>query len=113
MTRPVAIDAASVRELSLLAEVTRRLVADGRLVDLRSLAERIAALCEGLNRQPAGHGAELRTAMIALIDDLGRLETAIRTSQADAAGRLREMSALRRAVSAYGAPRPGDKSRTR
>ena len=104
MTPPVAIDASGVRDLSLLVDVSRRLVADGRVVDLRSLSERIEALCAALNRQPAGHGAELRAALIGLMDDLARLEATIRKSQADAAGRLRELSTLRRALSAYGAP---------
>ena len=110
MTPSISIDAASVRELSLLADVSRRLVMDGRIVDLRSLSERVEALCGGLARQPAGHGPELRTALIGLMDELARLEAAVRRSQADAAGRLREIATLRRAVSAYGAPQPEDEA---
>ena len=95
---------AEIERLSGLVEATRRLVADGHLVDMRTLESRIDEVCGALRTLPNAAAGEIKTALVALIDDLNRLDQAIRRSHAEAAEHLEGPAARRRATAAYGAP---------
>ena len=95
---------AAIERLSGLVEATRRLVADGHLVDLRTLESRIDEVCGALRVLPAAAADEIKAALVALIDNLNRLDQAVRRSHAETAEHLAGTSARRRATAAYGAP---------
>jgi len=95
---------AAIERLSGLVEATRRLVADGHLVDLHTLESRIDEVCGTLRTLPAAAADEIKATLVALIDDLNRLDQAIRRSHAETAEHLAGTSARRRATAAYGAP---------
>lgn len=99
-----------IEQISTMVDAARRLVAEGHLVDLRSLESRVAGFCAAINNVPSEAAVELRPLMLGLIDELGRLEAAVRQSQTETAAKLGETLARRRAATAYGAaptpPRP-------
>ncbi len=99
-----------IEQIATVVDAARRLVAEGHLVDLRSLETRVANFCAATQNVPADAAAELRPVMLGLVDELGRLDAAVRQSQTETAAKLGETLARRRAVSAYGGapgPRPG------
>jgi hypothetical protein len=103
-----------IEQISTMVEAARRLVMEGHLVDLRSLEARVETFCTALRNAPAETADQLRPAMLGLIDELGRLDAAVRASQTETAAKLGETLARRRAVTAYGGstlapttPRPG------
>lgn len=96
-----------IEQIATVVDAARRLVAEGHLVDLRSLETRVANFCAAIQNVSAGAAAELRPVMLGLVDELGRLDAAVRQSQTETAAKLGETLARRRAVSAYGgAPGP-------
>lgn len=103
-----------IEQISTMVEAARHLVMEGHLIDLRSLEARVESFCATLRNAPAEAATQLRPAMLGLIDELSRLDAAVRASQTDTAAKLGETLARRRATSAYGgaaiaptAPRPG------
>ena len=104
MSAAAAQTRAAIERLSGLVEATRRLVADGHLVDLRTLESRIDEVCGALRLLPTAAADEIKTTLVALIDDLNRLDETIRRNQAETAEHLEGTAARRRATAAYGAP---------
>jgi hypothetical protein len=103
-----------IEQISTMVEAARRLVMEGHLVDLRSLEARVETFCTALRNAPAEAADQLRPTMLGLIDELSRLDAAVRASQTETAAKLGETLARRRAVTAYGGgalapttPRPG------
>jgi hypothetical protein len=99
-----------IEQISTMVDAARRLVAEGHLVDLRSLETRVATFCTTIQNVSADAAAQLRPVMLGLIDELSRLDAAVRQSQTETAAKLGETLARRRAVSAYGSatgPRSG------
>ncbi len=97
----IATIRAGIEQISTMVDAARRLVADGHLVDLRTLEARVETFCTALRNTSADAARELRPAMLGMIDELGRLDQAVRTSQTETAAKLGETLARRRAASAY------------
>jgi hypothetical protein len=100
-----------IEQISTMVDAARRLVAEGHLVDLRSLETRVATFCSAIANTSPDIAKQLRPTMLALVDELGRLDAAVRQSQTETAAKLGETLARRRAATAYGsspapAPRP-------
>jgi len=98
----VAAVRSGIEQISTMVEAARRLVIEGHLVDLRSLETRVEGFCAILRNAPADAADQLRPAMLGLIDELGRLDAAVRASQTETAAKLGETLARRRATTAYG-----------
>lgn len=94
-----------IEQISTMVEAARHLVAEGHLVDLRLLEQRVEDFCSRLRAAAPDIAGQLRPAMLGLIDDLNRLDQAVRASQADTAAKLGDTLARRRATSAYGGSR--------
>jgi len=90
-----------IEQLSTMIEAARQLIGEGHLVDLRLLESRVEKFCGSLRTVPADMAAELRPAMLSLIDDLGRLEQEIRRIHTETAAKLGDTAARRRAATAY------------
>lgn len=93
-----------IEQISNMVDAARRLVAEGHLVDLRMLESKVAGFCTVINNTPIEAATELRPVMLGLIDELGRLDAAVRRSQTETAAKLGETLARRRAVTAYSGP---------
>ena len=92
-------------ELDALRAATERMghiITDGGLVDLGSLEESVSAFCARLQALPAATGRELRGGLVALIDDLSRLDALMRQTRSEIAQSLGETPQRRRATLAYG-----------
>jgi hypothetical protein len=92
-------------ELDALRAATEhmaQIIGGGDVVDLASLEDSVAGFCGRLQKLPAETGRELRGGLIALIDDLSKLDGLMRTTQSDIAQRLGESTQRRRATVAYG-----------
>ncbi len=101
MSAPAGLSA----ELEALRAATARMaevVGHGGLVDLSALEDSVSAFCARVNALPAGEGRALRSGLIALMDDLGRLDGLMRAARDDAVRRLGETAQRRRATLAYG-----------
>lgn len=94
-----------IRRLSTLVDAVHRLFREGQLIELGQLETRIAACCSAVSALPAASGAELQPALVALLDELGRLDQAMRSRQSEIVERLGQTSIRRRAVAAYGGER--------
>ncbi len=91
-----------IEQISTMVDAARRLVAEGHLVALRQLESRVATFCTAIANTSSDAARELRPTMLALIDELGRLDAAVRQSQTETAAKLGETLARRRAATAYG-----------
>jgi hypothetical protein len=99
-----------IEQISTMVDAARRLVAEGHLVDLRSLETRVATFCSAIQNVSTDAAAQIRPVMLGLVDELGRLDAAVRQSQSETAAKLGETLARRRAVSAYGGVATGPRS---
>ena len=72
-----------IEQISNMIEAARRLIGEGHLVDLRLLESRVESFCGSLRNVPVDLAAELRPAMLGLIDDLSQLEQEIRRIQSE------------------------------
>lgn len=87
-------------QVSSLIATARRLIADGKTVDLSNLEDKIRALCAGAEEMDRGDPSPVRNALIAISEELDRLEE-------ETAARHRELGggsmagALRHAIGAY------------
>lgn len=100
-----------IEQISNMIEAARRLIGEGHLVDLRLLESRVESFCGSLRNAPPDTAAELRPAMLGLIDDLGRLAQDIRRIQSETAAKLGDTITRQRAATAYAStsasfPRP-------
>lgn len=98
-------------ELDKVASVVataRRVLADGRMVDLSALEARVTTLCAGL-RDVAPEGREAAAQAIGrLLADLDGLEADIRNQFGDMLAEGQDgAAARRRATDAYGGSKPG------
>ena len=92
-----------IEQISNMIEAARRLIGEGHLVDLRLLESRVESFCGSLRNVPVDLAAELRPAMLGLIDDLSQLEQEIRRIQSETAVKLGDTVARRRAATAFAA----------
>jgi hypothetical protein len=104
--------AALQSELEALRAATARMaqvIEAGGTIDLTALEDSVAGFCARLRLLPEGGGGALRSGLIALMDDLGRLDGRMRLTQAELGGRLGETEQRRRATTAYGSVHPARK----
>jgi hypothetical protein len=87
---------------SALVEAVRRIVADGRAVDLAGLDSRIARLCRLAERLAPAEAMPFRARLIALLDDVDRLAGSLEAQRATIARELASVATRRRAATAYG-----------
>ena len=100
-----------VRELSAMVDAVRAVVAAGDLVDLAGLDARVAGVLETIKELPEAERLTVKPALIALIDAVGAMESAIVEKRDAIARDLGDVAARRRAVAAYGAKPTGPKDR--
>lgn len=62
-----------MRKAASLVDTARRLVADGRIVDLAALEAKARAIADGAGRLPRDEGRALLPGLEALVDGLDRL----------------------------------------
>jgi hypothetical protein len=100
-----------VRELSAMVDAVRAVVVTGDLVDLSGLDVRVAHVLDTIKSLPEADRMAVKPALIALIDAVAAMESAI-VERRDAIARdLGDVAARRRAVAAYGAKPAGPKDR--
>ena len=100
---PLAGDLARIE--ALLARARSEVAADG-LCDLSHLDARVREVCGGVGGLSARQGREVRVRMLALYDELGGLDDAIRHNLEGLEFHLGDIAKRRQAASAYGqAPR--------
>ena len=85
--------------VSLIA-TARKLIGEGKRIDLAALEGKVARLCESVKEAPSGDREELKSAIAAILDDLDRLETELRARIVEIGGIGDEETALK-AADAY------------
>ena len=87
-------------QVSSLIATARRLIAEGKTVDLSNLEDKIRTLCAQAEEMAQGDPAPIRNALSAISEDLDRLEeeTAARHRELGGGGMA---DALRHAIGAY------------
>jgi hypothetical protein len=80
----------------------------GELVDLAALEEAVAGFCKRVQAASAEEGKTLRPGMVALMDELSRLDATLRQAHAALGQQLGATAQRRRATAAYSGPaKPG------
>jgi len=92
----------ALASITAFAETARRLFREGKSLDLGPLEERVDRFCRMLGAAPASEREELRPSFIALIDEIGRLESELRGSHDEAMRQINQLNQGRRAADAYG-----------
>ena len=92
----------ALASITAFAETARRLFKEGKSLDLGPLEARVDRFCRMLGAAPASEREELRPSFIALIDEIGRLETELRDSHVEAMRQINQLNQGRRAADAYG-----------
>ncbi|HEY6335505.1 MAG TPA: hypothetical protein VI113_06420 [Alphaproteobacteria bacterium] len=82
-------------------DAARRVLADGRAVDLMGLEARVAALCDTIGAQPERVASHYRPRLIALLDEVDRLRSDLEVQRAILARELGTLAARRQAIGAY------------
>ena len=102
--KPAETPKQALANITAFAETARRLLKDGKSLDLAPLEERVDRFCRMLGAAPTTEREALRPSFIALIDEIGRLESELRGSHADTMRQINQLSQGRRAADAYGKP---------
>lgn len=79
----------------------RRLLAAGYTIDLKGLDLEVGRICEAVTQLPRGERAGLKAPLVALTDELDRLEGDLRAQHNELAGQLKSISHGTRAAQAY------------
>jgi hypothetical protein len=101
----------ALASITAFAETARRLLKEGKSPDLGPLEERVDRFCRMLGAAPTTEREALRPSFIALIDEIGRLESELRGSHADTMRQINQLTQGRRAADAYGNPGGGRRER--
>jgi hypothetical protein len=94
---------ARLLETANLVGTARNLIAEGGVVDLQGLDDRVASICAALPKLPPDEREALKPALIALMDGLGGLADTVKAQHALLADKLSTVSQGSRAAGAYGA----------
>ena len=100
-----------VRELSAMVDAVRAVVVTGDLVDLTGLDVRVARVLDHIKALPEVDKMTVRPVLIALIDAVSAMESAIVEKRDAIARDLGDVAVRRRAVAAYAAKPAGPKDR--
>ena len=93
---------AEISTLEGLLGRARSDIANGGVIDLTPMVERINGLCSRIDRLPREDGQAFRPALVTLLDDLEGLATLLKTGLEALATELGDHGRRRHAVSAYG-----------
>lgn len=85
-----------------LVSTAKRMLRDGRLVDLSALEGHVRKLCEDAAALDAEDRATVKPNMLALMDELDRLHRKLADQHADLQKQLRGLAQTNRAMAAYG-----------
>jgi hypothetical protein len=88
-------------KVTALIETSRRMLADGRPIDLAALEGKVRALCEAATAAPAEERPRLKAVLAEIIDGLDRLTDDLTARHPGLAERDDE-DLRRRALGAYG-----------
>lgn len=97
--------ARDIAHLTDLVTAARAILADGRVVDLAGLDEEARRVAERLKLDRPDNPGPIKTALLALVDEMDRLKAAIEDQRASFAKELTALQAGRGAAHAYGRPR--------
>lgn len=92
---------ARLAEASATIEVARRALDDGKIVSLDGLEAHVDITCKGITDLSNVEGQELRSPMLALIDGLEQLSSALGRDHGQTKAALNNLSDRQRAQSAY------------
>lgn len=92
----------ALANITAFAETARKLLKEGKSVELAPLEERVDRFCRMLGAAPAAEREELRPSFLSLIDEIGRLERELREGHASTMRQINQLNQGRRAADAYG-----------
>lgn len=92
---------ARLAEANTTIEVARRALDDGKIVSLDGLEAHVDITCKGITDLSNVEGQELRSPMLALIDGLEQLSSALGQDHGQTKAALNNLSDRQRAQSAY------------
>lgn len=78
------------------------MVLAGRSVELTGFQERVETICKDIEKLPATERSQFEMPVVSLIDELNKLESELKTQQANLSEGLKAVSSRHRASSAYG-----------
>lgn len=88
-------------KVSSVIATARRLVAEGKSVDLSNLESKIAALCENAKAAELEQSSDVQDALSAILGDLNLLEDEVAAHYRETGGQALEDN-IKRAIDAYG-----------
>ena len=98
--------------IAVIVDASQGLVADGKVIDLAGLDERVDTLCADIAAQPVASSRGLKNRLILMIEGLDRLVASLNVQHKDLGAALKDVADRQRAVTAYGpgaaAPRERD-----
>ena len=88
------------RKVASLIDTARRLLAEGRMVELSALEGKVQTLCDAIRRAPPEDAEELKSPIRAILEGLDRLEAEL-TVQNEVVTARQEDAVRRQAMEAY------------
>ncbi len=102
----------ALANITAFAETARKLLQEGKAVELAPLEERVDRFCRMLGAVPTAEREALRPTFLGLIDEISRLERDLREGHASTMQQINQLNQGRRAADAYGnAPGAGRRDR--
>ena len=92
---------ARLAEASATIDVARRALDDGKVVSLDGLEAHVEITCKGITTLPKAESEELQPPMLALIDSLEQLASALGKDHRETEDALNTLTDRQRAQSAY------------
>ena len=89
-------------QTSNVIERFRDSVAEGSVIDLTGLDQKIEGMCDAINELPADQRITVKSTLIGLIDDLNTLVESLTVQQDKVSEGLKGVISREKAVSAYG-----------
>ncbi len=107
MNETVTDLAQETEKIATLIAAAGRHLAEGKMVDLTALENKVRALCQAIGEAPAGEARGLKGAIEAILRDLDGLEVELTDHLRDLRGEM-EGTFRKKAIGAYG---PGAKEK--
>jgi len=92
----------ALASISAFAATARKLLQEGKAVELTPLEERVDRFCRMMGAVPTAEREALRPVFLSLIDEIGRLERDLRAGHASTMQQINQLNQGRRAADAYG-----------
>ncbi len=103
MNEAVTDLAQETEKVATLITAAGKHLAEGKMVDLSALENKVRILCRAIAEAPAGEARKLKGAIEAIIHDLDGLEADLTDRLKDLRGEM-EGTFRKKAIGAYGAP---------